>query len=376
MRGSVSAALLVVLLAVPGVASSQDDEGLRFERFEARFATFVQRGAGWQSQASDDPRAPGSEALEVYQPALYARLREGRETVHEITVPIDVVTSASADALDAVSTASLVNEAVGLHVAHRFALDADTRVTARWGGNVEETLRSGTVGLSIARELAEDNATLVVSADVIADHLDRILPNGSTPEERGRVAATFNVSLAQLLSPTTMIELAGGATLQAGELATTWGSVPTLAGGRAAEVLPDTRARYAVRATLRQAVLETMTFGEAAYRLYADDLGVVAHTGELGITQYVIPGTLWIRADARVHTQTAPWLWTSLLQDDGAPGPRTADSDLAELVAIEGGGALRWIYDRGSWLELEGAHYVRTNGLDVTRVALTWGQAF
>ncbi|MDQ3033305.1 MAG: DUF3570 domain-containing protein [Myxococcota bacterium] len=392
------ALLALAVLSIPARASSQDrppepdtdDDALpaeltslEVERFEARFAAFVQRGRGWQSQASPDARARGSEALEVYQPILFTRLREGRDTTHEITIPVDVVSAASPDALDAVSTASLVNESAMLDVRHRFALDADTRVALHWGGSIEEALRSGTLGLSIARELADDNAVLVVSADVIGDHLDRIRPNGSTPDTSLRIAATLNVALSQLLSPTTIAELSAGATFQAGELATTWNSIPTATGARIGDRLPESRARYALRALLRQAVPETRTFGEVSYRFYADDFGVVSHTAELALTQDLVPETLWLRASGRVHAQDAPWLWTALAPDD-PPAFRTADSDLAELVSLEVGASLRWTYDRGetggaaraSWIELEVDHYTRTNDLAVTVIALGWGQAF
>ena len=110
---------------------------------------------------------------------------------------------------------------------------------------------------------------------------------------------------------------------------------------------------------------------------------MLSHTAELALTQDLVAETLWLRASGRLHAQEAPWLWTALVTDP-APAFRTADSDLAELLAVEVGASLRWTYDRGdggtaassSWIELELDHYARTNDLDVTVVALGWGQAF
>lgn len=361
------------------------DPGWQMERFEARFAFFYQDGRGLQSQASEDRRGPGSEEILVYQPILYTRVRQDRGTVHELILPVDIITAASPDALDAVSTASQDNESFTLEGRHHVSTDEDTTFTLRWQGHVEETLRSGGGGLGLTRELADDNAVLTTSFDIIFDYLDPVQPNGYDPKAVGRLTGTLNLSLSQLLSPTTVAEIAYGFTAQTGQLATTWNSTPIADfGGRIGERFPRNRLRHAFRFSLRQAIPESHTFLDASYRFYVDDIGILAHTAQLQLTQYILPTELWARASYRLHTQTAASFWTDLWARDANPdAPRTSDSDLSAFTAHEVGGSLRWFYDSGdtftalttSWLELSYAHYERTNGLHMDVVSLGWGHA-
>lgn len=360
---------------------SEPDPGWGLERFATRFGVFQQDGAGgFQSQASTDRHARGSEATWIFQPMLYARIRQAQNIHHDVYIPVDVITAASTDALDVVSSASRDSEAVSLDIYSTIESDTDTRYTLHWGGHIEEPLRSGFVGLAASRDLAEDNAVLSTSFDLIVDVLDPVQFTGWDPGLTERLTGTINTSLSQLLSPTTMVSVTYGITAQLGTLMTTWNSVPVENGDRTGDLFPRTRMRHAFSGRLSQAIPDSRTFFALQYRFYVDDFGVLAHTPELWVTQY-LGDEVSLRLNYRFHTQTAPWFWSSLLpQSFDFEQPHTADSDLEALDAHEVGLTARWYYDPGgartatsSYFEASYYHYERTNGLYVNLASLGWG---
>lgn len=363
------------------VGSGADDFAI--ERVESRASVFYQDGLGWQSQASPVRHAPGSQEAWIVQPILGMRVRTGPDVWHDVTLPIDIVSAASPDALDAVSSASRDNESFTLDIYSHVRDGVDGTWTVHWGGHVEETFRSAWLGAGVSRELADDNAVLSASFDVIFDWLDPVWPNGYDPKAVARWTSSLNASYAQLLSPTTVVQLAYGFTAQMGELATTWNSIPLEGRDRIQERLPRTRARHAGTVTLRQAIPDSRTYGLASYRLYVDDFGVLAHTAELQVTQY-LADPVWVRASYRFHDQGAASFYTELYPASAPTWlPRTADSDLGAFSAHEVGASVRWFYEgdpengalRASWLELAYTHYERTDGLHVEVAGLGWGHA-
>src|SRR5262249_27623931 len=82
--------------------------------FEMREALFVQFGHGFQPRAGP-PAGPGSERTTIWEPMFRLVITDGRWT-HDASLSVDVVSAASPDALDAISTASAVNEAATLDV--------------------------------------------------------------------------------------------------------------------------------------------------------------------------------------------------------------------------------------------------------------------
>jgi hypothetical protein len=291
-----------------------------------------------------------------------------------------VVTAASTDALDVVSSASRENEAVSLDIYSTYEADSDSRYTLHWGGHIEEPLRSATLGYAVSRDLADDNAVLTVSFDGIVDFVDQVQFTGYDPGMTTRFTGTVNASLSQLLSPTTVAVVSYGLTGQAGLLQTPWNSVPIENGDRVGDLFPHTRMRHAFVGRLSQAIPDSRTFLAAQYRLYVDDFGVIAHTPEGSVTQY-LGDDFSVRLSYRFHTQNAARFWSSLLPSTyDLARARTADSDLAALDANEVGAVLRWYYDhsgaltsRTNYLEASYYHYERTNGLYVNLISLGWG---
>lgn len=360
-----------------------EDRGWALERFATRFGVFQQDGGrgGFQSQAGPmDRHRPGSEQAFILQPILYARIRQSDQIHHDVFIPVDVVSAASPDALDVVSSASRENEAVSLDIYSTYEADSDSRYTLHWGGHIEEPLRSATLGYAVSRDLADDNAVFTMSFDGIVDFVDQVQFTGYDPGMTTRFTGTVNVSLSQMLSPTTIVSAAYGLTGQAGILQTPWNSVPIEGGDRVGDYFPHTRVRHAFVGRLAQAIPDSRTFISAQYRFYVDDFGVLAHTPEAAVTQY-LGDDFSLRVSYRFHTQNAVRFWSSLLpMGYDLSMPRTADSDLEALNSHELGGTLRWYYDhsgaltaRTNYLEASYYHYERTNGLYVNLISLGWG---
>jgi hypothetical protein len=369
---------------VSSSVGAQEDtgDGWRVEQFASRVTLFAQEGRGIQSQSEPDEQLRGDERTLIFQPTLHSLIRSDRNVRHDVTIPVDIVSAASPDALDAVTTASRDNEAVTLDIVSSIRTDRGWYVPIHWGGHIEENYWSGIFGFGVLVPMADDNATFRASVDTIFDTFDPISPTGFDAGLAHRLTMSVNIGFSQILSPTTIVSGAYGLTNQYGRLETTHNSVPNFEGKRVGDLFPRTRMRHAFSVDLRQAVPDSRTFFEGNYRFYVDDFGILAHTLQLGATQYI--GDIWLRGHYRFHTQSAPYFWTevtSLGQNDRAP--RTADSDLEALDAHEVGGTLRLFFDRlgaltaeSSYVQFGYAHYWRTNGLSVHVGSLEWGQTF
>ena len=95
------------------------------------------------------------------------------------------------------------------------------------------------MGLGASFDLAEDNATLSINTMALVDLFDWNDPNGKDLGVTNRATYNADVSLSQLLSPTTVAAVTYGFTHQRGTLQQTWNSVPIIGSGeRAAELFP------------------------------------------------------------------------------------------------------------------------------------------
>lgn len=374
------------MLVPAGVASAQPSRRLRVFEHGYRFAWFDQHGRGYQSQAG--PRTgPGSEWVRVLQPSLYARATQGEDIVWDMSLQVDVVTAASADALDAVSSASLTNEAGTLDIASTWRAAEDDIVTFRGAFHLEEPLRSGTLGVAYTRELAEDNATVSVSANGTVDRFDTIQPNGFTPGYAWRQTWNGNVSVSQILSQTTLATLSYGITNQRGTLQQTWNAVPLapcgvdpICGERANEIFPRTRIRHAIRGMLAQRLPASDTTVRLAYRYYADDFDIRASTFEAEVYQGL--GDLFaFTVRYRHYKQTAAYFYVDRLPGEQRyeDAPRTSDSDLSAFAARSVGARLDLTLPGRTGnhgIDVSYTYYDRTNGLDIHLAAMGYRRAY
>ncbi len=373
-------------------ADDSPKDGVRIEEARVRFNYVDQKGFGYQSQAGPGPA--GSERLRVYQPMFYVRFRQNPKVEHTITVPIDVITSASTDSIDAISSASRNNEAASLNVNTRVKITDDDTLKFTYGGHGEEWYASVFGGFGYTRDLAQDNATISARIDGSFDWFTpygpwprTLVPTSSKFDLRGSLSGSVEVS--QILGPTTLVKAGYGITWQKGALLTPWNSVPFLCNpgvteclARLQEKFPGTRLRQSVSGLIAQHIPKTSTTVRLSYRFYADDYDVRAHTLLGEIYQYVTERA-YISAHYRAHRQTAVYFWTTNLglADFDLGAPRTSDSDLAQFWAHEWGAKVLFHLTppgrpRQHTMDVYFNRYTRTNNLSVNVSSIGYGYSF
>jgi len=348
----------------------------RIDEFRLRLTSFYQDGHGYQSKAGT-LAGPGSERALIVQPLMLVGIRQTPRIHHEVVIPIDIVSAASVNALDVVSHASAVNEAVGIEVTSRFDLTDDDQLISNLAWHEEEPFGSGSFGLGYSHAMADDNATLGINGQATFDRFDYLQPNGDRYGRRNRTALNGNLNFSQLLSPTTIFDVNYGLTFQQGTLETSYNSVPVEGGtSRTKELFPRSRTRQAAQARIAQHLPDSHTTLRAAYRYYTDTFQLSAHTADFELHQYLLP-RLIARGSFRYYTQTGVDFFTTAFSgQESLRPPRTADSDLAQFHAQEYGLKLLWLARGQSALDIGYVHYFRDNGLFANIFSLGYSGGF
>jgi Protein of unknown function (DUF3570) len=376
----ISVALLVALTGA-AYAESLDAEiighqGPAFASIDLRTALLDQSGHGFQSQ--DGPR-PGGESMLIFQPSVLMTIVQSERVTHQITLPLDFITAASPDAVDATTQASRRNIAGDFDVRTKIKLDDSNTLSTRAAVHAEEWIGGGIVGVGWKRSLADDNATVSINGTFGLDVFDDHDHFGTFLGKTKRTTSSVNVGVSQLLSPTTVIDGSYGATYQRGTLRTGWNAVPLEDGKLEDEVFPRSRLRQSVSVRVSQHVPVTHSTAKLRYRGYVDDFGLHAHAIEASVYQYIV-NWLYVRGSYRYYTQNGVDFFTTSLPlgfDDSTF--RTSDSDLAPLSSNEFTVSLSTVKGRGpldKWsASAELFRYQRSNDLQITAFALTVGRA-
>ncbi len=357
----------------------------RIEQVNLRYTHFDQSGTGYQSRAGPSPTGipfpvkpgrPGSEWETVEQPQAEIIAKQGDRITHRIWLPVDIVTAASADAVDAVSTASRNNEAASFDWTITYKSSPKTSFIVRNGLHNEENWRSWNTGLGLTRSFAEDNTILEASANQITDWFDKYLLTGAHDGHTSRSTSSLSAGLTQLLSPTTVSHLDYGLTLQVGQLSNGWNTVPLTNGDRALEVMPRTRVRHAFAARIAQ-WLPWNGAAHAFYRFYVDDWGIRAHTVEVELYQR-LSRLSYLRFNYRFHRQTGADFFTTRAPPTFTTA--TSDSDLAAFdanaVGVKGALDVPVRFARNMHVDAGVERYFRTNDLRVSIYSCGFGFLF
>lgn len=341
------AALLAALLCITTEEAwarlSADDvlgapPAFQIESVAARFTYYDQMGHGYQSRAlglGQPWKVRGSEELLVAEPQLEVVARQGERLTHRISVPVDIVSAASPDAIDAVNGVDVVtgasryNEAGAINIVSTYRLDPRTDITVRGDVHLEVNFRSWMLGLGASRSFAEDNTVVSASVNQVVDWFDEYDLHGAKMARVFRSTTNGNLGVTQLLSPTTVAQLGYGVTVQSGQLSNTFNTVPLSSGRRVLERLPDLRHRHALSARLAQ-YLPWRGALHGAYRFYVDSWGLLSHTVEVQLYQRVAR-FLYLRGTYRLHRQNAVSFFYALAPPEATY--MTADSDLEDFMA-------------------------------------------
>ncbi len=376
-----TSALLLIALAGAAHADSIDTEiigtqGWALEDVTLRTTYLDQTGHGFQSQ---DGLLPGGESMTIIQPVALITIRQSDRILHQITIPVDAITAASPDSVDATSSASRQNTAGDFDLRTQFKLDGGDTLTTRFVAHAEEWIGGGTAGFGWRRSLADDNATVSVNGTFGVDVFDDHNHFGSFLGKTHRETGSLNAGASQLLSPTTVLDGSYGITYQHGELKTGWNSVPVENGSLEDEVFPNSRLRQSLTVRLSQHVPVTHSTVKLRYRGYLDSFGLHAHSIEASVYQYLV-SWLYVRGSYRFYTQNGVDFFTTSLPlgFDDKTTLRTADSDLAPMHANEWTVGLATVKGRGplgKWsATAELFRYDRSNDLTITALSLGVGR--
>ncbi|HEY1696640.1 MAG TPA: DUF3570 domain-containing protein [Polyangiaceae bacterium] len=350
---------------------------LRLESVTTRVSGYDQYGHGFQAQGGPTAMSPGSERLTVFEPQAEFVMSQGDRITHRLWLPADVVTNASPDAIDVMSSASRHVEAGSIDWTTTYRANRELELAMRNGVHLENPFRSWASGLGVRRSFADDGTVVAGSVLEVFDWFDRFQIDGHRVDHTDRSGTTGSVSLTQILTPTTVANVNYGITVLDGVLGNTWNSVPLASGGRGPELLPNRRIRHALVGRASQWLPWNGAL-RLYYRFYADDWGIVANTMEGQLLQRLTP-ELYFGTYYRFHRQTGAYFFTTLAPLD-AP-LRVADSDLAPLDSQTIGGKVVMDFPmtgrvRALHLELECERYVRTNDLHATSVSWATGFRF
>jgi hypothetical protein len=356
------------------------DSTLHIESVTTRLTGYNQYGTGYESKAGPI-LGPGSIRLSVFEPQTEIVATQGDRITHRVWVPIDMVTAASPHAYqqtpDVMTGASRKLEGGTLQWTTTYRTDPASHVGLTSGLHLENPFRSWNAGMSASRAMADQNTVVSASVLAIFDWFDRFVITGTREGRAERSTTMASVGIAQVLTPTTVVNVNYGLTMQVGELGNTWNAVPLASGVRGAELLPSGRARHALVGRMSQ-FLPWNGALRLYYRFYADDWGIAAHSAEGQIMQRLSP-SLYVGALYRFHTQTGPFFFTTLAPVDATL--RVADSDLAPLQSQTVGGKIvgdvpvRGLAHR-LHLELEYDRYFRSNDLRMDILSCALGLRF
>ena len=241
-------------------------------------------------------------ATRVAQPMIDGRFEVGDDGELRAHALVDSITSASVAAGAAGSSFSENRLEGGASYLHRIG-------RARVGGGLrvssEPDYRSGFAHLRGELELAERNTVLAV---YLAAGRDAVSNEGaqnemSTPVEGVLWTAVGSLSISQVLSSVLVGQLTYDVARLDGFQENPYRSVPAR-GLLEPERVPAERIRHAGQAALRGFVPPTRSTLVGAYRLYADDWGLVGHTPEVRLIQEVMP-LLGVHLRYRFHRQSA-----------------------------------------------------------------------
>ena len=252
----------------------------------------------------------------------------------------DVITAASVDLVTAASPGGYEETRREAETDVSVELDRGVRVGAGYGISVEPDFVSQRASANYAHEIYDRRLSLSASYAFTHSAFGR----AQDPEltlERDSHAGEIGASL--VLSPTLVVEALYGLTVVGGEQANPYRYVRLYAPGAAGqatavpEAVPDERLRHVGTLRLR-ARLHPRLFGVAAYRLYADSWGVVAHTASLRASRGFFDEVVVLSADARGYLQDAAGFYRARYETfPSAPARRTSDKELGPMWTARGG---------------------------------------
>lgn len=280
-------------------------------------------------------------------------------------VVVDAISAASVDVISAATTRfSEVREEVDVAASRRLGAWLPA---LRYRFSTEPDWRSHGGGVAVQRRLGGADTTLSAAYDLTLDTVGR----SGTPFDvwsRSLTTHSGELSLTQVLSPTTVVRVVYTLVAQTGYLEKPYRYVPLFdpAGIDAAradgvtldldtfdryrlperppEEVPDRRFRHAAAVRGLRYVRALDGSLRADYRFYGDSWGVFGHTVELALA-VPIGESLLVEVYDRAYLQTAARFWRReyvVAAPGELPRWRSVDRDLGSYVSDTLGARLEW----------------------------------
>ncbi|MET0386419.1 MAG: DUF3570 domain-containing protein [Polyangiales bacterium] len=308
----------VVVVALASAASAQEVANAVYVRSDSNQTVVVAPRVRVQ--------APVSEATRVS--AIYAA---------------DVWTSASIDIMASASKKPVTEQRDELDVSVDHAWE-DVTLTAAYRLSIEPDYVSHGGSGGFSYDFAQNNSTLAVGVSGSADRVGRA---GDPQFSRDAGTLGARVSFTQVLGVGTLVQLmyewSRGSGYQASPyryVAIGQGGACTVTSGAGApsalcvpETTPGKRLRHAFGLELRHALSEVVSL-RLAYRLYADDWGVLSHTARGELAWALDPDTI-LAARFRFYTQRAADFYRSYYAQPAVYVTR--DKELSPLSSSRAG---------------------------------------
>lgn len=180
------------------------------------------------------------------------------------------------------------------------------RIAGNFYSSSEVDYKSTGAIATFSQELAGRNTTLTLRGQYNADRVGELLENGQLIEQPKKTSQAL-VSLSQILSPTTVMDVSYDMMYQKGFLSDPYRQVRVYDGQGAStltdELHPDYRTRHAGTARLTQYIAPIGASVIGSYRYYFDTWDVSSHTGELKFNKYVFKDLI-LTLDYRYYNQS------------------------------------------------------------------------
>ena len=329
------------------------------------------------------------EDLTVVQPALVYdyNLTDNLGAYAKLTY--DYVSAASIDRLSTYpnQTGASSDNYIGGEIGFRYRLSESLRTGGFVSASTDYDYNSLGLGVNVAQDLADQNATVKLSLSGFFDSIDLIRGASMMGMQDGtdnRTSISSTLSWYQIIDPYTHGEFGTTVGFQNGFLETPYNDVviedpngpliPSLENARGiavTEELDDSRIRVAIFGKARRD-LGSGWAAELGGRVYGDSWGIESFAVEPRVYKWLVKDTLSLRARYRFYAQTAADDYEEhfFVQERN----RTQDSDLGDFSSHGFGLKLNWYATDTVKFDISGDYILRDDGLNqiLASLGIVW----
>lgn len=232
----------------------------------------------------------------------------------------------------------------------------------------EVDYRSNAAVLTYNQEFNQKNTTLTLRAQYNADLVGEILETGDLVNQRKKTY-TGSLSLSQLLSPNTVMDVSYDVVIHKGFLSDPYRQVRMYDAAGAStlvdELHPRSRTRHAGAVKLSQFIVPIKASLIGSYRYYFDSWKVRSHTGEVKFNKYIL-NDLIFGVDYRYYTQTGASFYKDRYSGsyDVATTFRTSDYKLKPFTSNNFGFTLTYLL-RGLAKDSPDFEFLRDSAVEI-----------